>query len=71
MATFWYDICNDYSLQIRMDQNDPTDLHEYTTEERATLEDDYSLVIFSDEEEEEVYLLSSSPDLHGDNLFSV
>lgn len=70
MATFWYDICNDYTLQIRMDQNDPSDLHLYTTEKRATLEDDYSLTIFSDDEEEEVYLLSSSPDLHNHNLFS-
>lgn len=71
MATFWYDICNDYTLQIRMDQNDPSDLHLYTTEVRATEEeDDYSLTIFIDDEEEEVYLLSSSPDLHDVNLFS-
>lgn len=71
MVTFWYDICNDYTLQIRMDQNDPYDLHLYTTEQQTIPGDDYSVITFINDEDEEVYLLSSSPDLHNHNLFSV
>jgi len=60
---YWYDICNDYSLDLRMSQKTPPDVDLFNYEEHY-----HDEFIFYNEDDEETYLLAASRARGGEYL---
>jgi hypothetical protein len=63
---FWYDVCNDMTLELRKEQKTPSDITKDWIAEDGYFWDGVAFIQYEDEGE--IYFLSRSPNLHGVEL---